>query len=93
MRSVLRVTVLAAAIGTAVLSLTAPAQAGGSDVGAGLLGFGVGAIVGSVLAPPVVYVAPPPPPVYYYPPPPPVYYGTVVYAPRYRRGYYRHRHR
>ena len=91
MRSVLKVTVLAAAIGTAVLSITAPAHAGGSDVGAGLLGFGVGAIVGSVLAPQVVYVAPPPPPIYYYPPPP-VYYGAVVYAPRYRRGYYRHRH-
>jgi hypothetical protein len=93
MSNVLKVTVLTAAIGAAVLSPTASAHAGGSDVGAGLLGFGVGAIVGSVLAPQVVYVAPPPPPVYYYPPPPPVYYGTVVYAPRYRRGYYRHRHR
>ncbi len=89
----LKVTVLTAAIGTAVLSLTAQAHAGGSDVGAGLLGFGVGAVLGSVLAPPVVYVAPPPPPVYYYPPPPPVYYGVIVYAPPHRRGYYRHRHR
>jgi hypothetical protein len=79
MRNVLKVTVLTAVIGTAVLSLTAPAH-------------GVGAVLGSVFAPPVVYVAPPPP-VYYYPPPPPVYYGTVVYAPRYRRGYYRNRHR
>jgi hypothetical protein len=92
MRNVLKVTVLTAVIGTAVLSLTAPAHAGGSDVGAGLLGFGVGAVLGSVFAPPVVYVAPPPP-VYYYPPPPPVYYGPVVYAPRDRRGYYRNRHR
>ena len=32
-----------------------------SALGAGLLGFGVGAIVGSVLAPREVYVAPPPP--------------------------------
>jgi hypothetical protein len=91
MSNVLKVTVLTAAIGTAVLSLPAPAHAGGSDVGAAFLGFGVGAVLGSVLAPPVVYVAPPPPPVYYYPPAP-AYYGTVVYAPRYRRGYYRHRH-
>jgi hypothetical protein len=40
-----------------------------------------------------VYVAPPPPPVYYVPPPPPVYYGTVVYGPPYRYGYYGYRHR
>jgi hypothetical protein len=36
---------------------------------------------------------PPPPPVYYGPPPPPVYYGTVVYGPPYRYGYYKYRHR
>ena len=38
---------------------------GGSNynaLGAGLLGFGVGAIVGSALTPREVYVAPPPPP-------------------------------
>lgn len=35
-----------------------------SAVGAGLLGFGVGAIVGSALTPREVYVAPPPPPTY-----------------------------
>jgi hypothetical protein len=86
------ISVTTAAIGIAALSLTAPAQAGnGSAVGAGLVGFGVGAILGSALAPQTVYVAPPPPPVYYAPPPPPVYYGTVVYGPRY--GYYRYRHR
>jgi hypothetical protein len=39
---------------------------GYSALGAGLLGFGVGAIVGSALTPREVYVAPPPParPVY-----------------------------
>ena len=53
----------------------APAQAGhGSAVGAGLAGFGIGAILGSALTPREVYVVPPPPP-------PPVYYAPVVYAP------------
>ena len=92
MHSVMRVTVATMVLGIASLSLTASAHAGnGSAVGAGLLGFGVGAIVGNALAPQTVYVAPPPPPVYYAPPPPPVYYGTVVYGPRY--GYHRYRHR
>ena len=72
MHNVLRVT---ASIGICAILLTAPAHAGSSDVGAGLLGFGVGAILGSALTPQTVYVAPPPPPVYYVPPPPPVYYG------------------
>jgi hypothetical protein len=71
------------AIGMAALVLPAPAQAGnGAAVGAGLAGFGIGAIVGSVLAP-RVYVAPPPPP--------PVYYGWPYgyYAYGYRPyGYY-----
>jgi hypothetical protein len=59
----------------AVLFATVPAYAGdGKAVGAGLLGFGVGAIVGSALTPREVYVAPPPPP-------PPVYYGPVAYSP------------
>jgi BA14K-like protein len=56
---------------------------GGGDnwnaVGAGLLGFGVGAIVGSALTPREVYVAPPPPP------PAPVYtragYGPPAWTP------------
>lgn len=61
-------------IGTATLS--APASAGnGNAVGAGLLGLGVGAIVGSALAPREVYVVPPPPP------PPPAYYGPASYGP------------
>jgi hypothetical protein len=48
---------------------------GGAVVGGALLGLGIGAAVGSALAPPPpVYYAPPPtysapPPVYYYPPP------------------------
>ena len=60
MRTMYRVTIAAAAIGIAALSLTGSANAGnGSAVGAGLLGFGVGAVVGSALAPQTVYVAPP----------------------------------
>ena len=52
-------------------------------MGAGLAGLGIGAILGSALAPPAVYVAPPPPP--------PVYYGWPYgyYAYGYRPyGYY-----
>jgi hypothetical protein len=59
----------------AAMALASPAEAGnGSAVGAGLVGFGVGALVGNALAPRQVYVVPPPPP-------PPVYYGPVVYGP------------
>jgi hypothetical protein len=62
-------------IGAAMLFSSAPAEAGrGSAVGAGLLGFGVGAVVGSALTPRDVYVVPPPPP-------PPVYYGPASYGP------------
>ena len=79
MRTMYRVTVAAAATGIAALSLTSSAQAGnGSAVGAGLLGFGVGAVVGSALAPQTVYVAPPPP--VYYAPPPPMYVAPPVYV-------------
>ena len=47
---------IAGAIGMAALVLPAPAQAGnGAAVGAGLAGFGIGAIVGSALAPGAVY--------------------------------------
>jgi len=52
---------------------------GGAVVGGALLGLGVGALLGGVIAapayapPPAVYYAPPPPA--YYAPPPPVYYG------------------
>ena len=92
MHSVMRVTVAAMVLGIASLSLTASAHAGnGSAVGAGLVGFGVGAIVGNALAPQTVYVAPPPP-VYYAPPPPvyvapaPVYVGPVYYERHPYRG-------
>jgi len=65
----------AALIGTAALALPVTAEAGhGNAVGAGLLGFGIGAIVGSALTPQTVYVAPPPPP-------PPVYYAPAAYGP------------
>ena len=80
------VAVTTVTIGMAAISLAYPAHAGnGSAVGAGLLGFGVGALVGSAVTPQTVYVAPPPP-VYYAPPPPvyvapapPVYVGPVYY--------------
>ena len=81
-----RLTVVGA-IGIAAFSLAVPANAGnGSEVGAGLVGFGIGAVVGSALAPQQVYVAPPPPAYYappppvYYAPPPPVYVGPVFYG-------------
>ena len=85
----------ATAAGIALLFLSAPAWAGGgSAVGAGLVGLGVGALIGSALAPQTVYVAPPPPPppVYYAPPPtvyvappPEVYVGPAHYREyRYR---------
>jgi len=50
---------VAAVIGLGTLALPAPAEAGrGSNWGAGLLGFGIGAIVGSALTPREVYVEP-----------------------------------
>lgn len=82
MIKVFKVTIAGAAMAMAALSLTAPAQAGnGSAVGAGLAGFGIGAILGGALAPREVYVVPPPPP--------PVYYGPVVYGlPPWTPGWY-----
>ena len=72
MDKVLRTAVTAAAIAIAALSLTLPAQAGPrSAVGAGLVGFGIGAILGSMVGPPEVYFVPPPP----------GYYGPAVYGP------------
>ena len=90
MYTALRITT--AAIGIAALSLIGPAHAGGSALGAGLVGFGIGAMLGSAVTPQALYVAPPPPPVYYVPPAP-VYYGAVVYGPPHWYGYYRYRHR
>ena len=58
----------AALIGTAALTMSVPAEAGrgyyghshgGNAWGAGLVGFGIGALVGTALAPSTVYVAPP----------------------------------
>ena len=80
-----KVTLTMTTIGIAALSFTVPAQAGSSDVVAGLAGYGIGAILGGALAPQAVYVAPPPPP---------VYYGAVIYGgPAYRYRYHKHRHR
>ncbi len=78
----LKATAAAALIGMAVLAAPVPAEAGrgyghghggGNALGAGLLGFGIGAIVGSALTPQTGYVAPPPPP------PPRAYYGPAAY--------------
>jgi hypothetical protein len=74
-KTTFRIIAATALIGMAAISLSAPAQAGnGSAVGAGLAGFGIGAILGSALTPREVYVVPAPPP-------PPVYYGPVAYGP------------
>ena len=91
-----KITVTTVAIGMAAFSLTAPAHAGSSQVGAGVAGFALGAVVGSALAPQTVYVAPPPPVYYappppvYYAPPPPVYVGPAYYGDPYHRGYRRY---
>jgi hypothetical protein len=64
----------AALIGIGMLWMPAPAEAGHGGWGAGLVGFGIGAIVGTALVAPRVYEAPPPPP-------PPAYYGPAAYGP------------
>jgi hypothetical protein len=69
MKKGLKVAAATAAIGIAALSPTTPAYAGDA-VGAGLIGFGVGAILGSLFTPWEVYVGPQP-----------YYYGPVVYGP------------
>src|SRR5262249_54786692 len=62
-KGLLKASAAAALAGTLALTVPAPAEAGhGNDIGAGLLGFGIGAVVGSALTPSTVYVAPPPPP-------------------------------
>jgi hypothetical protein len=85
MHKPIRVTVATAAVATVALLFTAPAQAGnGSAVGAGLVGFGIGAILGSALTPQAVYVGPPPPDYYYDP-----YYDDAYYDdPYYDDPYY-----
>jgi hypothetical protein len=83
MNKAIRVAGATAAIGIAALSPTAPAHAGDA-VGAGFIGFGVGAILGSLLTPSEVYVVPPPyyyGPVVYGPPPPYYYYEYDYYDP------------
>jgi len=83
MHKTLKMTVTAAAVGFAAVSPIAPAH-GGSAVGAGLVGFGIGAIIGSTLAPPDVYFIPPPPPEYYGPE---GYYAPEDYGPPYWYGH------
>ena len=71
---ILKSVAAAALIGVGTFGAS-PAEAGHRDAwGAGLLGFGVGAVVGSALSPREVYVVPPPPPT-------PYYYGPVSYGP------------
>lgn len=52
---------------------------GAAVLGGALLGLGVGAALGAVLAPPPVIYAPPP--VFYYPPPPQPYWEPAYAAP------------
>ena len=84
----LKVITATALIGIGTLSLSPPANAGwgcgwGCGWGPALAGFGVGALVGSALAAPPVYVVPPPPPDYYGPAGygPPDYDGPLVNGP------------
>jgi hypothetical protein len=88
MPKLIRVTAATAAVGMVALLFTTPAHAGnGSAVGAGLVGLGIGAIIGSALTPQAVYVGPPPPDYYYdsyYDDPyydDPYYDGPVGYEP------------
>ena len=68
---------LVAATALSILSFTVPALAGGgSAIGFGIAGFGIGALLGSALAPTAVYVGPPG---YYYDP----YYYPYYYDPYY----------
>ena len=70
--------------GIGLAAMTVPASAGhGNAVGAGLLGFGIGAIVGSAITPREVYVVPPPPPS-------PTYYGPAAYGSPWSQGWYRY---
>ena len=83
MNKAVRVAAMTATIGLATVSPAAPAHAGDA-VGAGLIGFGVGAILGSLFTPWEVYVGPPPYyywPVVYGPPPPYYYYECDYYGP------------
>ena len=81
-KGLLKAIAAAALVGTLALSMPAPAEAGhGNAVGAGLLGFGIGAVVGSALTPSTVYVAPPPPPAYYGP----AAYGPPPWSPAWYR--------
>lgn len=84
MHKLMRATVATAAVGMVALVFTVPAHAGnGSAVGAGLLGLGIGAILGSALTPQAVYVGPPPPDYY------DSYYDDPYYVgPDYDEPYY-----
>jgi len=77
-RTHLRALMVAALVGLGALSMPATAQADhywGGGWGAGLVGLGVGAVIGSALAAPV-YVGPPPSVIYA-----PAAYGPGPYGP------------
>jgi BA14K-like protein len=80
MQAPLKAITAAALIGVGMLFMPAPAKAGwgcgwGCGWGPGLVGFGIGALVGSALVAPR-YAGPPPPPVYG-----PVAYGPPAWSP------------
>lgn len=74
--TILKAVAATALLGMSAAALPAPASAHDGWVGAGLVGLGVGAVIGSALAPRTVYVAPPPPPPAY-----PVAYGPPPWSP------------
>ena len=79
-----------ALIGIGTLSLSPSANAGwGCGWGPTLAGFGIGAMIGSALGGPPIYVGPPPPPVYYGPAGYGSYYGPAGYGPYYGPAGYR----
>jgi len=88
MQTSLKAIAAAALISGGLLPLSSSANAGwgcgwGCGWGPALAGFGIGALVGSELAGPPIYVGPPPPPFYFGPElyGPPDYGGPVAYGP------------
>ena len=84
----LKAIMAAALISGGILPLSSSANAGwgcgwGCGWGPAIAGFGVGAMIGSALAGPPIYVGPPPPPFYFGPEVygPPDYDGPVAYGP------------
>jgi hypothetical protein len=70
MRKTVGLAAATASIGLALFAATPAAAGNGSNIVAGLVGFGIGAVLGSMMGSPQTYVVPPPD-----------YYGPVVYGP------------